>query len=243
MANVYSKAVSTCAALGLKQSGILMYGPPGVGKTLLAKAVATECSMSFISVKGPELLNMYVGQSEENVREIFKRAQEAEPCIVFFDELDSLAPARGQSGDSGGVMDRVVSALLSELDGLDRMRVIVLGATNRPDLLDSALLRPGRFDKSIHIGPTSDPGQLLHILEALTRKLRLSSDCDLAQVVSALPDGLTGADLSSLVSSAALLTVERAVEGREQGGLAPDSLQVTMDDFLCVAQNLKSSAQ
>ena len=120
-----------------------MHGPPGVGKTLLAKAVATECSMSFISVKGPELLNMYVGQSEQNVREIFTRASEAAPCIIFFDELDSLAPARGQSGDSGGVMDRVVSALLAELDCLERTAVVVVGATNRPDLIDPALMRPG----------------------------------------------------------------------------------------------------
>ena len=218
-----------------------MYGPPGVGMTLLAKAVATECSMSFISVKGPELLNMYVGQSEENVREIFKRAQEAEPCIVFFDELDSLAPSRGQSGDSGGVMDRVVSALLSELDGLENMRVIVLGATNRPDLLDSALLRPGRFDKSIHIGTTSDPVQQLHILEALTRKLTISDDCDLARVVSDLPPGVTGADLSSLVSSAALRTVERVVEARELDKTLDEPLNVTLQDFLEAAKSFEPS--
>lgn len=208
-----------------------MYGPPGVGKTLLAKAVATECSMSFISVKGPELLNMYVGQSEENVRDIFKRAHEAEPCIVFFDELDSLAPARGQSGDSGGVMDRVVSALLSELDGLERMKVVVIGATNRPDLLDSALLRPGRFDKSLFIGTTSDPSELLDILTALTRKMKLAPDCDLLRVVSNLSPGMSGADLSGLVSQAALKAVERIIQS-ELTGQTLLSDDVTLEDFL-----------
>ncbi|KAM8878072.1 peroxisomal ATPase PEX6 isoform 2-T2 [Spinachia spinachia] len=132
-------------SLGLSRTGVLLYGPPGTGKTLLAKAVATECSMTFLSVKGPELINMYVGQSEENIREVFSRARSAAPCVVFFDELDSLAPSRGRSGDSGGVMDRVVSQLLAELDALQSaVGVFVIGATNRPDLLDQSLLRPGR---------------------------------------------------------------------------------------------------
>merc|ERR1712141_924760 len=143
---------------GLSRSGILMYGPPGVGKTLLAKAVATECSLNFLSVKGPELLNMYIGQSEENVREVFERARRASPCIIFFDELDALAPNRGKSGDSGGVMDRIVSQLLAELDGVkssvqsrSESIVFVIGATNRPDLIDPALLRPGRFDRLVYL--------------------------------------------------------------------------------------------
>ena len=218
-----------------------MFGPPGVGKTLLAKAVATECGMSFISVKGPELLNMYVGQSEENIREIFKRAQDAEPCIIFFDELDSLAPARGQTGDSGGVMDRVVSALLSELDGLERMDVVVLGATNRPDLLDSALLRPGRFDKSIYIGTTSNPAEMLSILKALTRKLALAEDVELERVVAVLPGGLSGAELSSLVSRAALNAVDRVIESEERRGEPHGSFLVTLQDFLTAAINFKTS--
>ena len=225
--------------MGLKRSGILMYGPPGVGKTLIAKAVATECNMSFISVKGPELLNMYVGQSEENVREIFKSAYEAEPCVIFFDELDSLAPARGNSGDSGGVMDRVVSALLAELDALERMKVIVVGATNRPDLLDSALLRPGRFDKSIYIGTATSQDQVLSILTALTRKLNMAAGLDLLQVVSMLPAGLSGADLSSLVSNAALAAANRAIQAEEQGGKEEQSVVVTLADFLSVAQTIK----
>jgi peroxin-6 len=129
-------------------AGILLYGPPGTGKTLLAKAVATSCSLNFFSIKGPELLNMYIGESEANVRRVFQRARDARPCVVFFDELDSVAPKRGNHGDSGGVMDRIVSQLLAELDGMATGRegndIFVIGATNRPDLLDPALLRPGR---------------------------------------------------------------------------------------------------
>lgn len=128
--------------------GILLYGPPGTGKTLLAKAVATSCALNFFSVKGPELLNMYIGESEANVRKVFQRARDAKPCVIFFDELDSVAPKRGNHGDSGGVMDRIVSQLLAELDGIAGgdagADVFVIGATNRPDLLDPALLRPGR---------------------------------------------------------------------------------------------------
>eukprot|EP00842_Homolaphlyctis_polyrhiza_P000673 jgi/Hompol1/1606/HPOL_005122-RA len=134
-----------------KRSGILLYGPPGTGKTLVAKAVATTLSLNFFSVKGPELLNMYIGESEANVRRVFQRARDARPCVVFFDELDSVAPKRGEKGDSGGVMDRIVSQMLAELDGMaDTVSsdgsgdVFVIGATNRPDLLDPALLRPGR---------------------------------------------------------------------------------------------------
>jgi len=132
-----------------KRSGILLYGPPGTGKTLIAKAVATSCSLNFFSVKGPELLNMYIGESEANVRRVFQKARDAKPCVIFFDELDSIAPKRGNHGDSGGVMDRIVSQLLAELDGMAGSKeggdVFVIGATNRPDLLDAALLRPGRY--------------------------------------------------------------------------------------------------
>ncbi len=160
-----------------KRSGILFYGPPGTGKTLLAKAIATEFSLNFFSVKGPELLNMYIGESEANVRRVFQRARDARPCVVFFDELDSVAPKRGNQGDSGGVMDRIVSQLLAELDGMSEGTgnageggVFVIGATNRPDLLDQALLRPGRFDKMLYLGVADTHDKQLTILEALTRK-------------------------------------------------------------------------
>lgn len=165
-----------------KRSGILFYGPPGTGKTLLAKAIATEFSLNFFSVKGPELLNMYIGESEANVRRVFQRARDARPCVVFFDELDSVAPKRGNQGDSGGVMDRIVSQLLAELDGMSGggegedgaagggQGVFVIGATNRPDLLDQALLRPGRFDKMLYLGVNDTHEGQLKVLEALTRK-------------------------------------------------------------------------
>ena len=158
-----------------KRSGILFYGPPGTGKTLLAKAIATEYSLNFFSVKGPELLNMYIGESEANVRRVFQRARDARPCVVFFDELDSVAPKRGNQGDSGGVMDRIVSQLLAELDGMSGGDdggggVFVIGATNRPDLLDQALLRPGRFDKMLYLGVSDTNEKQQTILEALTRK-------------------------------------------------------------------------
>jgi len=166
-------------AKGLKKrSGILFYGPPGTGKTLLAKAIATEFSLNFFSVKGPELLNMYIGESEANVRRVFQRARDARPCVVFFDELDSVAPKRGNQGDSGGVMDRIVSQLLAELDGMSDgdsedgggSGVFVIGATNRPDLLDQALLRPGRFDKMLYLGVSDTHDKQEKILQALTRK-------------------------------------------------------------------------
>ena len=149
------------------RSGLLFYGPPGTGKTLLAKAIATECQMNFISVKGPELLNMYVGESEKNVRDVFERARENLPCIVFFDELDSLAPARGKGADSSQVMDRIVAQLLTEIDGVGKKPgLFTIGATNRPDLLDSALLRTGRFDKMIYLGVAKTVEEKVKIIEA-----------------------------------------------------------------------------
>ncbi|XP_074026455.1 peroxisomal biogenesis factor 6 isoform X2 [Leptinotarsa decemlineata] len=203
---------------GLKRSGILLFGPPGTGKTLIAKAVATECNLCFLSVKGPELLNMYVGQSEQNIREVFERARQASPCIIFFDELDSLAPNRGISGDSGGVMDRVVSQLLAEMDGLnDSATIFIIGATNRPDLIDPALLRPGRFDKLLYIGPCTDKESKLSVLKALTRKFSLSNDVNLIEVVKISPKNITGADFYGICSSAWSSAVRRLIKRIENG--------------------------
>jgi peroxin-6 len=168
--------VSNEKQLGITRSGILLYGPPGTGKTLLAKAISNECGLNFLSVKGPELLDMYVGQTEKNVRSLFEKARLNSPCILFFDELDSLAPIRGRAGDSGGVMDRVVSQLLTEIDGLDKYdtdkisQIFIIGATNRPDLIDSSLLRPGRFDKLVYVPIAKTFEERLNILKALTRK-------------------------------------------------------------------------
>ncbi|KAI5614724.1 peroxisome biogenesis factor 6 isoform X1 [Silurus asotus] len=199
-------------SLGLRRSGLLLYGPPGTGKTLLAKAVATECSMTFLSVKGPELINMYVGQSEENIREVFCKARTAAPSIIFFDELDSLAPKRGRSGDSGGVMDRVVSQLLAELDGLHSSSdVFVIGATNRPDLLDQSLLRPGRFDKLVYVGINEDKESQLQVLKAILRKFKVDPGVSLSEIVERLPLQVTGADLYALCSDAMMSAIKRKI--------------------------------
>ena len=207
-----------------KRSGILFYGPPGTGKTLLAKAIATEFSLNFFSIKGPELLNMYIGESEANVRRVFQRARDARPCVVFFDELDSVAPKRGNQGDSGGVMDRIVSQLLAELDGMSDSTsasqgsassnggVFVIGATNRPDLLDQALLRPGRLDKLLYLGVSDTHEKQQTILSALTRKFQLHPTCDLARIAERLPFTYTGADLYALCSDAMLKAVMRSAK-------------------------------
>lgn len=204
-------------ASGLKKrSGILLYGPPGTGKTLLAKAVATSFALNFFSVKGPELLNMYIGESEANVRRVFQRAKDARPCVVFFDELDSIAPKRGYHGDSGGVMDRIVSQLLAELDGVSSgdggSDVFVIGATNRPDLLDPALLRPGRFDRLLYLGVSDTKEAQLNILHALTRKFKLHPDLRLEDVVDSCPFHFTGADFYALSSDALMRAMSRKTE-------------------------------
>ncbi|KAJ3149447.1 peroxisomal assembly protein [Geranomyces variabilis] len=195
-----------------KRSGILLYGPPGTGKTMVAKAVATNFALNFMSVKGPELLNMYIGESEANVRRVFQRARDARPCVVFFDELDSVAPKRGEKGDSGGVMDRIVSQLLAEIDGMGGgSDVFVIGATNRPDLLDPALLRPGRFDKLLYLGVSDTHDAQLNILQALTRKFRLHPDLDLRVIADACPFHYTGADFYALCSDAMLKAIIRTI--------------------------------
>lgn len=230
-------------SLGLCRSGLLLYGPPGTGKTLLAKAVATTCTMTFLSVKGPELINMYVGQSEENVRNVFAKARAAVPCIIFFDELDSLAPSRGRSGDSGGIMDRVVSQLLAELDGLHSTReVFVIGATNRPDLLDPALLRPGRFDKLVYVGINEDRESQLQVLGAITRRFNLDPSVNLTTILEKCPAQLTGADIYALCSDAMMCAVKRKVEWIEEGLDTESSVLIlTMEDFLQAAARLQPS--
>ncbi|KAF2705096.1 peroxin 6 [Pleomassaria siparia CBS 279.74] len=216
-----------------KRSGILFYGPPGTGKTLLAKAIATEFSLNFFSVKGPELLNMYIGESEANVRRVFQRARDARPCVVFFDELDSVAPKRGNQGDSGGVMDRIVSQLLAELDGMSDGAegaggVFVIGATNRPDLLDQALLRPGRFDKMLYLGVSDTHDKQQTILEALTRKFTLHPQLSLQHVASKLPFTYTGADMYALCSDAMLKAITRQARAVDEKVKAYNAANPTM---------------
>ena len=214
----------------LRMSGILLFGPPGTGKTLLAKAVAHECGVAFHSVKGPELLDKYIGESEGNVRRVFESARAAAPCVVFFDELDALAPARGTGADSGGVSDRVVSALLAEIDACSKspQPVFVLGATNRPDLLDGALLRPGRFDRRVYVGPLTTPPAQLEVLQAQLAHMQLHADVTAEAVQALLPPVCTGADIRGLLSRAGtqalrrralqLETALRSHTGTEAGG-------------------------
>src|SRR6188472_3579164 len=180
--------------------GILMHGPSGTGKTMLAKAVATESEANFISVKGPELLSKWIGESERGVREIFRRARQAAPCVVFFDEIDSIAPTRGMGGDSM-VTERVVSQLLTELDGIQELSgVVVIAATNRADMIDPALLRPGRFDKIVFV-PMPDKAARQKILEIHSKDKPIGPDVDLAKVAE-LTEGFSGADTSSVANTA-----------------------------------------
>lgn len=190
--------------LGIRApKGFLLYGPPGVGKTLLAKAVANESNANFISVKGPEVLSKWVGESEKAVREIFKKAKQVAPSIVFFDEIDSIAPRRGGGNDSG-VTERIVNQLLTSMDGVEVLQgVVVIGATNRPDILDSALIRAGRFDKMIYIPPPDRDARLL-ILDVHTRNMPLSKDIDLKNI-AALTDGYVGADIENLCREAGMM--------------------------------------
>ncbi|CAH8336730.1 unnamed protein product [Eruca vesicaria subsp. sativa] len=231
-----------------KRSGVLLYGPPGTGKTLLAKAVATECSLNFLSVKGPELINMYIGESEKNVRDIFEKARSARPCVIFFDELDSLAPARGASGDSGGVMDRVVSQMLAEIDGLSdsSQDLFIIGASNRPDLIDPALLRPGRFDKLLYVGVNADASYRERVLKALTRKFKLSEDVSLYSVAKKCPSTFTGADMYALCADAWFQAAKRKVLNSDSGDDSlpeddPDSVVVEFVDFIKAMDQLSPS--
>ncbi|MEM1776410.1 MAG: CDC48 family AAA ATPase, partial [Nitrososphaerota archaeon] len=183
--------------------GILLYGPPGCGKTLLAKAVATESEANFISVKGPEIFSKWVGESEKAIREIFRKARQAAPCIVFFDEVESVIPRKDLVDDSSGVTNRVASQFLSEIDGIEDLSdVIVIGATNRPDIVDPAALRPGRFDRLIYVPPPDEKARYA-ILKVYTRKMPLSPEVDLREL-AARTEGYSGADLESLCREAAL---------------------------------------
>ena len=189
--------------------GILLYGPPGTGKTMLAKAVATESEANFISVKGPEFLNKWVGESEKAVRETFRKARQASPCVIFMDELDSVVPVRGTGGDSN-VTERVVSQMLTEMDGLEPMNdVVVIAATNRPDMIDPALLRPGRFDKSIFVGPP-DKESRRSIFGIHTRGKPLDADVDL-DALADRTEGCTGADISAICNEAVMNAVRRLI--------------------------------
>ncbi|BCU70478.1 CDC48 family AAA ATPase [Stygiolobus caldivivus] len=185
--------------------GILLFGPPGTGKTMLAKAVATESGANFIAVRGPEVLSKWVGESEKAIREIFRKARQAAPTVIFFDEIDAIAPMRGLSVDSG-VTERIVNQLLAEMDGIEKLEnVVVIAATNRPDILDPALLRPGRFDRLIYV-PPPDKRARLEILKVHTKNVPMAEDVTLEEIAEKT-EGYTGADLSALVREATLRAI------------------------------------
>ena len=196
--------------------GVLFYGPPGCGKTLLAKAVAHECSSNFISIKGPELLTMWFGESEANVREVFDKARGASPCVLFFDELDSVGTARGgSSGDGGGAGDRVLNQLLTEMDGVgSKKNLFFIGATNRPDILDEALIRPGRLDQLIYI-PLPDKGSRVNVLKAVLRKSPTAQNINM-DFLADLTEGFTGADITELCQRATKAAIRESIEADEQ---------------------------
>ena len=190
--------------------GILLYGPPGTGKTLLAKAVASESEVNFISVKGPEILSKWVGESEKGIREVFKKAKQASPCIIFFDEIDSVVPRRGSEAASH-VVDRVISQFLTELDGIEELKgIVVLAATNRLDIIDSALLRAGRFDFLLEL-PIPDEETRLEIFEVHTRGKPLAPDIDLKSLAGAT-EGLVGADIESVCRKASMVAIREFIE-------------------------------
>lgn len=202
---------------GMKPSkGVLFYGPPGCGKTLLAKAVANECSSNFVSIKGPELLTMWFGESEANVREIFDKARAAAPCVLFFDELDSVGTARGSSmGDAGGAGDRVLNQLLTEMDGAGSKKdLFFIGATNRPDILDEALIRPGRLDQLIYI-PLPDKGARRNIFKAVLRKSPIAPNVSF-DFTSELTQDFTGADITELCQRAAKAAIRECINAEEE---------------------------
>src|SRR6476469_6728965 len=191
--------------------GILLYGPPGTGKTLMAKAAANESEANFISIKGPELLSKWVGESEKGVREVFRKSRQAAPCIIFFDEIDAIAPARGRDSGDSNVTERVISQFLTEMDGLEILtNVVVIGATNRPDIIDPALLRPGRFDRILYV-PPPDRESRLQILKIHTKKKPLAEDVNIEDLADKT-DGYTGADIASLSSAAVMLSLREHIK-------------------------------
>jgi transitional endoplasmic reticulum ATPase len=207
--------------LGIKPpKGILLYGPPGCGKTMLARAVATESEANFISIKGPEVFSKWVGESEKAIREVFRKARMASPTVIFLDEMDSLAPRRGIGMSDSGVSERVISQLLTEMDGITTLQdIVVVAATNRPDMVDSAVLRPGRFDRLIYVAEPDEQSRL-QIFKLYTKGMPLEKGVDINQLAS-VTKYYSGADIESLCREAAMHALRRDVKARE----------VTMKDF------------
>ncbi|MFX1556346.1 MAG: AAA family ATPase, partial [Promethearchaeota archaeon] len=215
----------------LPPKGILLYGPPGCGKTLLGRAVANESKANFISIKGPELLSKYVGESEKAIREVFRKAKMAAPCIIFFDEFDSIAPSRGRYTSDSGVSEKVLSQFLTELDGLEINRdIVVIAATNRPDILDPALIRPGRIDRILLVPAPQEKGRE-EILKIYTKNMPISSDVNLEEINKKLK-GYSGADIETLCREAAMIALRENIRARkvnsEHFKLARESINPTI---------------
>ncbi|MEM4780809.1 MAG: CDC48 family AAA ATPase, partial [Halalkalicoccus sp.] len=212
--------------------GVLLYGPPGTGKTLLAKAVANEAESNFISIKGPELLNKFVGESEKGVREVFSKARENAPTVIFFDEIDSVAGERGRHSGDSGVGERMVSQLLTELDGLEELEdVVVIATTNRPDLIDSALLRPGRLDRHVHV-PVPDEDARRAIFAVHTRNKPLAEDVDLDEL-AAETEGYVGADIEAVCREASMAATREFITsvGPEEAATSVGNVRVSREHF------------
>ncbi|MEE8181632.1 MAG: CDC48 family AAA ATPase [Nitrosopumilaceae archaeon] len=190
--------------------GIFLYGPPGTGKTLIAKAVANESESNFISIKGPELLSKWVGESEKGVREIFRKARQAAPCVVFFDEIDAIAPIRGRDSGDSNVTERMISQLLTELDGLEVLKdVVVIAASNRPDIVDPALLRSGRFDRHLYV-PPPDRDSRIQIIKIHTKNIPMAEDVNIEHLAD-ITENYTGADIASFISTAMMVSIRQHV--------------------------------
>jgi len=208
--------------------GILLHGPPGTGKTLIAKALAKMTESNFISIKGPELLSKWVGESEKGVREIFRKARQAAPCIIFLDEVDALVPRRGSGGSDSHVTENVVSQILTEIDGLEELNnVLIIGATNRLDIVDEALLRPGRFDRIIKV-PNPDEKGRQHIFEIHTKKKPLASDVKIPEIVK-ITDDFSGAEIAAVANRAAIAALKRYVSGKSKN---VKEIKITQQDLI-----------
>ena len=215
--------------------GILLHGPPGTGKTLIAKAVANTTESNFISIKGPELLSKWVGESEKGVREIFRKARQASPCIIFLDEIDAIAPSRSSGTSDSHVTERVVSQILTEIDGLEELEnVVVIGATNRIDIVDSALLRPGRFDRIIEV-PLPDTKGRENIFKIHTKKKPLANDVNLTQLVEKT-HGFSGAEIEGVCNRAAMAAIKRFVNTKEK---SVKSIKITQEDLINAISKIK----
>jgi len=215
--------------------GILLHGPSGTGKTLIAKALAHTTESNFISIKGPELLSKWVGESEKGVREIFRKARQAAPCIIFLDEIDAIAPARGSGSSDSHVTERVVSQILTEIDGLEELHnVLVIGATNRVDIVDPALLRPGRFDRIIEV-PLPDSKGRENVFKIHIKKKPLAEDVNLTKLVE-MTEGFSGAEIEGVCSRAAITAIKRYVNNKEK---SVKSIKITQEDLLHAIKKLR----